>query len=243
MSHVEGSGSQWRESPAAGGSKTLVYSTAISIENIRVASPCTASWDRMEGDERVRFCGSCQKSVYNLSALNRLEAEQLVAEKEGRLCVRYYQRADGKVLTSDCPVGLQAVRRKIALRLSMAIALSLSLWGLVMGRGWMPGATMGSIAETSNGWRQNQPRLVCNVLNKIDPPVMPVAGGISAPPPPPHTMGKMAVAPLVMGEPVSSSSVSPKTTPLTTKTPRVVKGKDTKKSKTKPAPLHQIKLG
>lgn len=79
------------------------------LQNVRVASPCSASWDDMDGDDRVRFCGSCEKNVYNLSAMPGEEAERLLAEHEGSICVRLYRRADGTVLTSDCPVG---VRRK-----------------------------------------------------------------------------------------------------------------------------------
>ena len=41
------------------------------------------------------------------------EAASLIREKEGKLCVRFYQRADGTVLTQDCPTGVAAVRRKI----------------------------------------------------------------------------------------------------------------------------------
>jgi hypothetical protein len=66
----------------------------------------------MIGDERVRFCAHCAKNVYNLSALPRHEAEALLLEKEGKLCVRLYKRADGTVLTSDCPVGVRRRRRR-----------------------------------------------------------------------------------------------------------------------------------
>lgn len=83
------------------------------LDRIVIASPCTASWAGMKGDERVRFCDSCKLNVYNLSAMSRDEAEQLVREKEGRLCVRFYQRRDGTVLTRDCPVGLRAIRTSL----------------------------------------------------------------------------------------------------------------------------------
>src|SRR5213078_2882686 len=33
---------------------------------------------------------------------------------EGRLCVRYYRRADGSILTKDCPIGLRALKRKLS---------------------------------------------------------------------------------------------------------------------------------
>jgi hypothetical protein len=78
------------------------------LEELRIARPCPARWDDMQGDDRVRFCGSCQKNVYNLSALSRAEAMRLVAEHEGRLCALLYRRPDGTVLAADCPVGRRA---------------------------------------------------------------------------------------------------------------------------------------
>ncbi len=74
---------------------------------LTIASPCPASWDEMKGDERVRFCDECELNVYNLSDMSEEEALKLVEEREGRLCVRFYQREDGTVLTSDCPVGME----------------------------------------------------------------------------------------------------------------------------------------
>jgi hypothetical protein len=68
----------------------------------------------MVGDERVRFCGSCDLHVYNLSEMTRREAEALIMNTEGRMCVRYYRRPDGTILTRNCPVGLSAVRRRAA---------------------------------------------------------------------------------------------------------------------------------
>jgi hypothetical protein len=99
------------------------------LGRLRVASPCPASWEAMEGDGRVRFCRSCELHVYNLSAMTRAEAEALVARTEGRLCARLYRRADGTVLTSDCPRGLAAARRRVARAAGAALAAVLSLFG------------------------------------------------------------------------------------------------------------------
>jgi len=82
------------------------------LDNLRVASPCTADWTKMTGDERARHCGDCQKTVYNLSGLTRDEAEALLIEKNGDLCVRYYQRKDGTILLADCEVGVKRGRRR-----------------------------------------------------------------------------------------------------------------------------------
>jgi hypothetical protein len=75
--------------------------------NITIATPCHASWDKMKGDEQVRHCEQCHQNVYNLSEMSAAEAVDLIREKEGHLCVRLYRRADGTMITSDCPVGLQ----------------------------------------------------------------------------------------------------------------------------------------
>jgi hypothetical protein len=84
------------------------------LENLQIASPCSANWDEMAGDDRVRFCGQCEKNVHNLSAMPRAEAEALLVAKEGEICVRLYRRADGTVISADCPVGARRKRRRRA---------------------------------------------------------------------------------------------------------------------------------
>lgn len=104
------------------------------LERMRVASPCPARWEAMEGDERVRFCRECSLHVYNISEMKRAEAEALLARTEGRLCARFYRRADGTVITKDCPVGLRALRRRVARRAGAALAALLALAGGAFGR-------------------------------------------------------------------------------------------------------------
>ena len=84
------------------------------LENIKIASPCSQDWNEMIGTERKRFCGECKLNVYNLSGMSRTEAENLLLNSEGRLCVRFFKRADGTVLTKDCPVGWQAIKRRVS---------------------------------------------------------------------------------------------------------------------------------
>ncbi len=96
------------------------------IDNIRVASPCSADWEQMQGDDRVRHCDACNLNVYNLAAFTEAEIRTLVASRKGRLCGRIYQRRDGTVLTQNCPVGLQAVTRRIS-RIAGAVFAFLAL--------------------------------------------------------------------------------------------------------------------
>ena len=104
------------------------------LSRVRVASACSASWDAMEGDERVRFCRLCNLNVYNLSALTKAEAESLVARTEGRLCGRMFRRADGTILTKDCPVGLRAVRRRVSRAAAAVFATLASLFAVAGGQ-------------------------------------------------------------------------------------------------------------
>ena len=45
--------------------------------------------------------------------MSRTEAENLLTNSEGRLCVRFFRRADGTILTQDCPVGWRAVKARM----------------------------------------------------------------------------------------------------------------------------------
>jgi len=80
------------------------------LHGIQIATPCHVSWDSMTGDERTRHCHSCQLSVYNIASMSTAEAEKLIVESEGRLCLRIFRRSDGRVITKDCPKGLRAIR-------------------------------------------------------------------------------------------------------------------------------------
>ncbi|HLK58799.1 MAG TPA: hypothetical protein VKU00_19660 [Chthonomonadaceae bacterium] len=118
------------------------------LQNVKVASPCPAAWSAMESIEgdRVRFCNGCKKNVYNLSAMTQSEAEGLLRAHEGHLCIRYYQRRDGTVLTADCPVGVQAVRQMFLRRSVVTAALFLLGIGAMAMRMRMSDPTMGKPA-------------------------------------------------------------------------------------------------
>ncbi len=106
------------------------------LDNLQVASPCKVDWSSMSGDEQVRFCGSCRLNVYNLSGMTRSETEALL-NKEGRLCVRFFRRTDGTVLTRDCPIGLERLRWKIRLVWMMTASLLLTVLSAVGFMRWI----------------------------------------------------------------------------------------------------------
>lgn len=105
----------------------MVAAKTPSLELIQIASPCTANWEAMQGDDRMRHCGECNLHVFNISDMTRDEATAFLAERTGRTCVRMFKRADGTVITRDCPVGVAALRARFV-RLTLAtLALFLTL--------------------------------------------------------------------------------------------------------------------
>lgn len=104
----------------------------------------------MIGSERVRFCGQCELNVYNLSAMSSGEAESLIARTEGRLCVRFYRRRDGSIITQDCPVGLRALKRR-ASRIKRAVGASIL--------GFLAGIGMNAASIRLGDWLVNSPTL------------------------------------------------------------------------------------
>jgi hypothetical protein len=94
------------------------------LADVTIKTPCKVPWDSMVGDDRARYCCTCSKNVYNLSAMTEDEAESFLALHldDEDACVRLYRRSDGTVLTTDCPVG--ATRRH---RAHVALAASAAM--------------------------------------------------------------------------------------------------------------------
>ena len=125
------------------------------LNNIKIASPCSADWNEMIGDERTRFCGECKLNVYNLSGMSKREAENLLINSEGRLCVRFYKRSDGTILTKDCPVGWQAIKQRVsktATAFASLVFAALSGVGLVNSFAESETQTVGKIAVTNESF-------------------------------------------------------------------------------------------
>jgi len=154
-----------------------------SLDHVKIAAPCSADWDQMFSfeDERVRFCSKCNLNVYNLSGMSRQEAETLITKTEGRLCVRFYRRVDGSILTQNCPVGLKAIKRRVAwvaqvvLGMILSFVSGLGLYIFYLGRKSYPLLNNPFIPEKHSV-----------VMGEIAPPVQNLE---------PPTMGKVSIAP------------------------------------------------
>jgi hypothetical protein len=81
----------------------------------------------MYGNDRMRHCSDCKLNVYNLSGMSREEAENLVMNAEGRLCVRFYRRLDGTIITENCPVGWAKVKARSKVYVTATFSLVMAL--------------------------------------------------------------------------------------------------------------------
>ncbi len=99
----------------------------FDLSRIRVATPCSENWQDMSGDERSRFCDKCHLHVYNFEGMTSAEVSDLVQSRQGRICVRFYRRADGTILTSDCRDGAVAPSWKLTRIAGVAISAALSV--------------------------------------------------------------------------------------------------------------------
>jgi hypothetical protein len=143
------------------------------LDRVKIAAPCPANWDDMVGDDRVRFCGECTKNVYNVIELTREEAENVIREHEGDVCMRLYQRKDGTILTADCPVG-QKRRRRRRLVAGMAVA-----GATLAGATWITTETVLLRAGAIEVGEAYHPQLGTPTVEEEE--IYPVAGGTGMP--------------------------------------------------------------
>ncbi len=92
------------------------------LDRICIAMPCSIGWDNMKGNDEVRLCGGCNKNVYNISAMSKKRAEQILQETE-RPCVRLYRNADGSIVSDECPNWLKPIRRTWKKCIGLAVSV------------------------------------------------------------------------------------------------------------------------
>lgn len=140
--------------------------------NFEIASPCHEDWDQMTGDDKKRFCHSCEKNVHNLSSMSDQEISDLLSRPDN-VCVRLYKRHDGTILTEDCPIGLEKV--KSHLKRKQFIAAFFCLMTLIFSFQLKAGerALKGKVAIS-----QEMPEIMGDVM---------IMGGLTAPPIPEPT--------------------------------------------------------
>ena len=161
---------------------------------LEIKEPCLVSWDTMAGDDQVRFCGICQKSVHNLSAMTEDEAVEFLTNNE-TACVRFYARNDGLIMTSPCPSEVagsanvvsrqlgarwKALARRVVVRAVQATGLGAGLTGLTS-VGLQVGLSEPGTHHVRNSHNVRELPVVGDLINWMDPILPPPAPERRAP--------------------------------------------------------------
>jgi hypothetical protein len=96
------------------------------VQADRISSPCPWKWEGDEVKERIKYCDMCKHQVYNFAGIERPEAEALVFKHENQVAKTLFKRADGKFMSSDCPVAVKQTRGMV-----LAVVMGLLLLVIV----------------------------------------------------------------------------------------------------------------
>jgi hypothetical protein len=93
------------------------------LKQVTIPSPCTADWDAMSGDDRIRHCQACGKPVHNLRAMSTEEAASILATWGDDACCRITKNPDGTVLTAGQGASGQSSAGGLRFRLGTLMAV------------------------------------------------------------------------------------------------------------------------
>lgn len=127
----------------------------------------------MPGDDQIRFCGQCRKSVYNVANMTRAEALSLIDRAEGRVCMLITRRPDGTIVAGDCWAQLRHARRRgiLAFAAALPVVLAAQLWSQAFG-----------LRALGNLFSRAPARVPAQVADLPPPPALPPApGGVAIP--------------------------------------------------------------
>lgn len=104
------------------------------LEQVFIETACTSDWNKMSGNDTVRFCHECKLNVYNIADMTDREAEAVLRKRlyGSRVCAALYRRPDGKLATDNCPRALRKIRnvhRWVMAKVVASIALCMSFLG------------------------------------------------------------------------------------------------------------------
>ena len=99
------------------------------LNGLRIASPCEVPWSAMHGDDRVRHCAQCDRKVYDVARLSAEEAVALLQADDRPPCFQLWRRADGTVITADCPLGVRRLKHRRRATLAVALTSLLAACG------------------------------------------------------------------------------------------------------------------
>ena len=153
----------------------------LTLDVLRIETPCPAAWEQMRGDGRRRFCDSCGKHVHNAEAMTRAQVETLLAEHHGTgVCMQLHPREDGTIRLRDASP-LRRAGRWLACAAAVALAALPGCGSRQNGSG--DASVTGEVNRTLRGAVAVQPALTGDVQMVVDEPATRPAAATTPPPP------------------------------------------------------------
>ena len=137
------------------------------LQRLQVASPCTSSWEAMDGDGSRRHCLQCDKPVYDFAQLTPREIAGVIQASQGKLCARLTRDDWGRLLTQEPPVTAEPLPSR---RMSpLATAFVTAVLGLSGAAATNPATPVSPAAEQGTGERpeSNRPQRTGNAGSSL----------------------------------------------------------------------------
>jgi len=137
------------------------------LQRLQVASPCTSSWEAMDGDGSRRHCLQCDKPVYDFAQLTPREIAGVIQASQGKLCARLTRDDWGRLLTLEPPVTADPLPSRRASPLTTAFVTA--VLGLSGAAATNPATPVSPAAEQGTGERpeSNRPQRTGNAGSSL----------------------------------------------------------------------------
>lgn len=100
-------------------------------QDIEIPEPCHAEWDAMRPEEKGRFCFECRKTVHDLSAMTKPEAQDFLRRTAcADICVSYEHHDDGTLVFREPAPRPAAVVPIARLRRPRSVAAAVASAGM-----------------------------------------------------------------------------------------------------------------
>ncbi len=124
---------------------------------IRIPEPCHEDWNKMQPDDKGKFCGSCSKSVFDFSNKTDNEIKDiLIAHKGQHVCGHFKKSQVNRPL--NISINLADLPKNVSIAKAFAIALFLSF------------GTMLFSCTTLDGKKIDTIEMVNTITNETLPP-------------------------------------------------------------------------
>lgn len=77
----------------------------------KISYVCPIPWGELKSTDVSRYCATCERTVYNLSAIGAEQRAKLLRRAETeRICGSYFLRLSGEMVTPEAPLTVREAR-------------------------------------------------------------------------------------------------------------------------------------